>query len=190
MIVHFIGSRSHIREEVEHYRTIVEAIKDSGYELTYDWVNETYSSLLDAPAGTTRTDWEKIDERFETAMQQADVVIVDCTLRGFFVGYRTAQAIAQKKPLLLLTRDTTAKAVAGINTPTGYIRSTAYDKDNLRSIIQNFLEENTIDTKDLRFNFFLDRRTYNYLRWMSSKTGRTKAEIVRSLLQREMDNDD
>lgn len=57
---------------------------------------------------------------------------------------------------------------------------------NSYAIVKEFLEENVIDTKDLRFNFFLDRPTYNYLRWMSSKTGKTKAEIVRSLLQKEM----
>lgn len=188
MIAHFIGSRAHILDEIEYYRTVVVSIKASGYDLTYDWVEEAYEDAKSATREKPETDWETIDKRFESAVQQADVVIVDATLKGFFVGYRAAQAVAQKKPLLILTRDASSNAVTGITTPTGYIKSVIYTKKSLKESVQKFLEENVIDTKDLRFNFFLDRRTFGYLRWMSLKTGKTKAEIMRSLIQKEMDS--
>ncbi|HEU4913795.1 MAG TPA: hypothetical protein VFT16_00105 [Candidatus Saccharimonadales bacterium] len=189
MIAHFIGSRSHILEEIDYYRIIVAALKQAGYEITYDWIEEAYKLASEKTIKRASETWREVDRQYEDAVQKADVVIVDATHRGFFVGYRTALAVAQKKPLLLLTREASDLAVSGINTPAGFVRSTAYDSNNLEAIVKEFLEENVIDTKDLRFNFFLDRPTYNYLRWMSSKTGKTKAEIVRSLLQKEMNKD-
>jgi predicted DNA-binding protein len=53
-----------------------------------------------------------------------------------------------------------------------------------------FLEDNNISTKDMRFNFFIDRPIYNYLRWAALRTGKTKAEILRELVQREIKNKD
>lgn len=189
MIAHFIGSRSHILEEIDYYRIIVAALKQAGYEISHDWVEEAYGLASEKAIKRPSETWREVDRQYEDAVQKADVVIVDVTHRGFFVGYRTALAVAQKKPLLLITRETSDLAVSGVNTPAGFVRSTVYDAKNLEAIVKEFLEENIIDTKDLRFNFFLDRPTYNYLRWMSSKTGKTKAEIVRSLLQKEMHKD-
>ena len=42
----------------------------------------------------------------------------------------------------------------------------------------------------MRFNFFIDRPIYNYLRWAALKTNKTKAEILRELVQREIENKD
>ena len=39
----------------------------------------------------------------------------------------------------------------------------------------------------MRFNFFIDRKIYNYLRWASFKTGKTKAEILRDLVENEIE---
>lgn len=191
MVVHFIGSRSHLSEEIGYYRKIVEFIKASGNALAYEWVEDVYQivdkgGLLKHEAET----WDQIDKRNANAISEADVVIVEGTAKSFFSGYQVAQAAAQKKPLLILTRDKSPVAISGLSTPTGFIKSVVYSKATLEDVLREFLSENTIETKDLRFNFFLDRQTYNYLRWMSLKTGKTKAQIVRSLLQKEMNKED
>jgi hypothetical protein len=63
-----------------------------------------------------------------------------------------------------------------------------YTSDNVDEILTTFLRDNDISTKDMRFNFFIDRPIYNYLRWSALRTGKTKAEILRNLVQREIDN--
>jgi len=52
-----------------------------------------------------------------------------------------------------------------------------------------FLKENDVSTKDLRFNFFIDRKIHNYLRWVSYKTGKPRSEIIRELLNREIERE-
>jgi hypothetical protein len=64
-----------------------------------------------------------------------------------------------------------------------------YNEKNLEGIMREFFVENDIQTKDMRFNFFIDRPIYNYLRWTSLKTGKTKAEILRELVEREIDHE-
>ena len=63
------------------------------------------------------------------------------------------------------------------------MRYREYNNDNLEDIIRQFLTDNDVKAKDLRFNFFLDRQIYNYLRWASLKTGKAKAKILRELVQ-------
>jgi hypothetical protein len=190
MIVHFIGSRSHIAEEVKYYRRIVDCIKGEGHTVPHDWIEEMYVLSQQGKLKKDDQSWSEVDQDHASAIAQADVIIVEATSRGFFEGYEASQAAYQKKPMLILTRDTSAVGISGLTTPTGFVKSVTYEAENLEEIVREFLAENIIDTKDLRFNFFLDRKTYTYLRWVSSKTGKTKAQIVRSLLQKEMNKDD
>jgi hypothetical protein len=190
MIVHFIGSRSKIQDHIVYYRAIEACIKDLGHTLATDWIEESYTLAKKGQLKKESKSWAEVDKENAAAVAQSDVVIAEVTSKSFFAGFQVAQAAAQKKPILILTRDKSAVAVSGLSTPTGFVKSVTYDDKTLESAVKDFLDENIIDTKDLRFNFFLDRPTYNYLRWKSSKTGKTKAEIVRALLQREMERED
>ncbi|HSX43286.1 MAG TPA: hypothetical protein VLF59_04320 [Candidatus Saccharimonadales bacterium] len=190
MIVHFIGSKSRIKEEVQYYRAIVSAIKGLGHEIARDWVEEINDLAKDGKLKKEAETWSEVDKNNAAAIAKADVIIVEGTAKSFFSGYQVAQAASQKKPILILTRDKSAVAISGLSTPTGFVKSVAYNLDNVESILDEFLQENTIETRDLRFNFYLDRATYTYLRWMSAKTGKTKAQVIRSMLEREMNKTD
>ncbi len=189
MIVHFIGSRSKVIEEIDYYREIIGHIKAGGHTLASEWVEDTYSLLKQGQLKKENETWDDIDGANATAISKADVIVVESTKKSFFAGYRVAQAAIQKKPLLILTRDKSPVAVSGLRTPTGFVKSVRYDSTTLPVVVNDFLKENTIRANDLRFNFVLDRQTYNYLRWTSSETGKTKAQIIRALLQREMKKD-
>ena len=190
MLVHFIGSRSKILNEINYYRPVLESIKKAGHTIAYDWVEDVYALAQKGKLKKENESWAEVDNDNEAALTKADVVIVEGTSKSFFAGYQVAKAAQLKKPILILTRDNSPVAISGLSTPSGFIKSVAYNQKELDSIIADFLQENTIDTKELRFNFFLDRQSYNYLRWVSSKTGKTKAQIIRSLLQKEMNKDD
>jgi hypothetical protein len=187
MIVHFVGAKSGILDEITYYRRIITCVEKSGHSIAYDWVEDTYLLAQQGKLKDDAENWSQIDKNNAAGLSKADVIIIDATAKGFFTGYQASQAVLQKKPLMIMTRDDSPIAVSGLSTPTGFIKSVTYTEDNLERIIKDFLKENILNTKDLRFNFFLDRQTYNYLRWTSLKTGNTKAQIMRSLLQKEMD---
>jgi hypothetical protein len=131
--------------------------------------------------------WRETHNSRVEALSRADIIIVEASTTSFSVGFFVAMAIQQKKPTLILMRDV-RKAVgvlAGMNCDLMCLQE--YNDDTLDDILEKFIAANVIESKDLRFNFFIDRKIYNYLRWSAQKTGKTKAEILRELVSKEIE---
>ncbi len=184
MLVHIVGSRYQITSNIGHLRELVKTVQSEGHKVVRDWIESTYES---AKTGQ-RSDWVFVYKESLEAINKADVIIADSTIPSFSVGYQVALAIQMKKPILVLNKEgvTDSPFASGIEVGITY---KGYNDTNLKQIIKEFLNENDIQTKDMRFNFFIDRPIYNYLRWTSHKTGKTKAEILRDLVVREIDRD-
>lgn len=184
MLVHFAASRYEIDKNIGHLRYVVESIHENGHTLAQDWIEPAYNSRLkhgDASIGWTEAYQDSLE-----AINKADVVIADTSIRSFSVGYQVAMAIQMKKPTLVLNHEGANDSyfASGIQVGVAYKE---YNSGNIKNLIQDFLKENDIQAKDMRFNFFIDRPIYNYLRWAAYKTGKTKAEILRELVAREID---
>lgn len=169
MIVHLIGS-SQSRKKANHSR-IVDSIKNNDAVLLPDDFSGSWEDRLDAHL---------------ESMARADAVIIEATGRDFFHGFFAAFAMEHKKPLLIVTSDKEGEhplaAIQGRNCQV----VTYSTGDELVAIIDRFIKDNTIYTKDLRFNLFIDRPIYNYLRTISDQTGKNKSEIIRDLINREI----
>jgi nucleoside 2-deoxyribosyltransferase len=185
MKVHFITSRPCLENHIETLRQIVNVVRDNDHGLVHDWVEKAYEQLIEhkLPIG----DWSAIYRENLEAIAKSDVIIAETTYENFAVGYEVAMALQQKKPVLLLRREAADKDAFVTGVEDEWARHETYSDATLSPIIEKFFEDNEIKTKDLRFNFFLDRKIYNYLRWAALKTGKTKAEILRDLVQQEID---
>jgi hypothetical protein len=186
MKVHFIASRPSLEKDIESLRHVVSIIKASGHNLARDWINDAYETNV--RTGKTAEDWSLIYNESLGAIAGSDVIIADATYENFAVGYQVAVAVQQKKPVLLLRHDTADKNAFVTGVEDGWVKHEEYTDETIQPILKKFLDENDITTKDMRFNFFIDRPIYNYLRWSALKTGKTKAEILRELVQREIEN--
>lgn len=188
MKVHFIASKPSLENDVDTLRHIVNLIKSYGHTLSRDWIEEAYET--NQKTGKTADDWTVIYSENLASIAKSDVIIADATYENFAVGYQVAVAIQQKKPVLILRRHGADDDAFVTGVEDGWARHKIYDKDSIAEIIKVFLAENTIDTKDMRFNFFIDRSIYNYLRWAALKTGKTKAEVLRELVKNEIEKKD
>lgn len=187
MLIHFIASKSNIEEEIQYYRKILKAINDNGHNLTTDWVEPAYSRAK-GDRDYENMDWDAIYAENMESLAKTDLVIAEVTAKSFAVGFQTAIALQQKKPTLLLQRHgSDSKAFYPATAKDNLLTYKVYDDESIEEILSKFFSENKIDNKDLRFNFFIDRQIYNYLRWASFKTGKTKAEILRELVKHEID---
>ena len=189
MLVHFIGSRSTLDRDIKYYRQIMDIVRKSGHTFTDEWVEHALE-LSKREGGFESLNWNSIYSDDMEALAKTDVVIADVTSKSFAVGFHVAVALHQKKPTLLLRRETDTQGVKKSFYPTAahdtLLVHRVYTDENVEEIINTFLEENRIDNKDLRFNFFIDRQIYNYLRWAAFKTGKTKAEVLRELVKNEI----
>lgn len=185
MKVHIITSRPTLEHDIEILRKITGYIKDHGHSLARNWIEAEYLRLKNQ--GQPSTDWSHIYKENLGVVAQADVIIAETSYENFGVGYQVAVAVQQKKPVLMLRHATADKNAFATGVEDGWVKREEYTQDNLEKIIDKFLKDNDIQAKDMRFNFFIDRPIYNYLRWAAYKTGKTKAEILRELVAREID---
>jgi hypothetical protein len=187
MIVHVTGSLANVEEDITYLRRIVKTIKQNDSTLALDWIESAYNDgSKESAEQTPEADWQTIMEETIDAIGRADVVIVEATHYTFSQGFQAAMALNQKKPVLIVSRaPVEERLVSGLKSRDS--RMAEYtSEDELEAAIAQFLRDNTISTKDLRFNMFIDRPIYNYLRSVSYETGKNKSEIIRELINREI----
>ncbi|HEY5695676.1 MAG TPA: hypothetical protein VIQ80_02470 [Candidatus Saccharimonadales bacterium] len=188
MIVQIIGSTKNIEEDIRFYSIITDVIHDHGAVVARDWISAAQSRLAKGIVrDNTKIEWADVHKENSEAISRSDVVIIEATNYGFPEGFYVSQALNQKKPILIVTRENIrGRLMYGIKHKLLSVQH--YDsQDDLRKIVSKFIKDNTIATKDLRFNFFIDRQIYNYLREASYETGKNKSEIIRELLEQEID---
>jgi hypothetical protein len=185
MKVHLITSRPTLEKDISTLRSIISIIQKNENTLALDWIDKAYERTTGS--GQVSADWAKVYKENLEVIAGADVIIAETSYENFGVGYQVAVAVQQKKPVLLLRHQTADKNAFATGVEDGWVKRADYTEENLPEILNKFLEENRIDTKDMRFNFFIDRPIYNYLRWAAYKTGKTKAEILRDLVSKEID---
>jgi nucleoside 2-deoxyribosyltransferase len=185
MKVHFITSRNSLEHDVDTLHMIMKSIKASGHSLASDWIDTALERLH---TDKSEANWREIYRTNLENIAEADVVIAEVSYENFGVGYQVAAAVQQKKPVLLLRHDGADKDAFVTGVEDGWVKYEDYGVRNIEDIMKSFLMENDITTKDMRFNFFIDRPIYNYLRWSALKTGKTKAEILRELVMHEINN--
>lgn len=186
MKVHFITSRPTLDNDINILRHVINIIHNSSHSLTHDWIEHAYKREIQSKQPAS--DWNLIYKENLEAIARSDVVIAEASYENFGVGYQVATAVQQKKPVLMLRRKTADKNAFATGVEEGWVLQKDYDDKDIEEIVKSFLEDNDIQAKDMRFNFFIDRQIYNYLRWAAFKTGKTKAEILRELVVKEIEN--
>lgn len=190
MIVHLGGSSGMVGEDLDFMRRIMQTSYENGATIAYDWVDSTYNKLNRLNGKNEDADWDYIVDMNLNAIRRSEAVIIECSSYSLFQGYQIAVALQQKKPVLVVTRSSIkGRAISGIRDKLLSIKEYKTEEE-LDAIVKQFIHENTISTKDLRFNMFIDRRIYNYLREESYQTGKNRSEIIRDLLEREIDRNE
>jgi hypothetical protein len=186
MIVHFISGKTNIGKNIDYLRRIQNTIHRSGHMLARDWIEPAFIEATEGIKGVV--DWNAVFKENMESLNKADVMVAEVTEKSFGVGFQVALAAQQKKPILLLHQKHGYKKSLADGVAGDYIERKDYQNgDEIEGLVNAFLEKNDIKAKDMRFNFFIDRNIYNYLRWAAAKSGKTKAEILRELVLDEIE---
>jgi hypothetical protein len=191
MIVQIIGNAKNLTDDLPFLHGVIETIHDSGAVIARDWIGAAQNRIdKKIIRDDTKVEWADVHKENSEAISRSDIVIIEATNYGFQEGFYTSEALRQKKPVLLLTRENIrGRLIYGIKHKLLSVQH--YDTaDSLKKVVNKFIKANIIATKDLRFNFFIDRQIYSYLREVSYETGKNKSEIIRELLENEIDQQD
>lgn len=191
MKVHFTCSTIEFEERFEIYKAIREIIKKLGHKITRDWIYEELSLRKKGIKGYSVDVYEKTIQ----AILDADVVIIEGSIPSFHIGHQITIALQKNKPVLLLTQKLEEGKWPFITTfhkehnKRNLLHVKKYTKRSLKTIIKRFLKEYKRGPL-VRFNLFLDNTIDNYLDWASFTSKKSKSEIIRDLIKRNIDSVD
>jgi hypothetical protein len=190
MIICFSASTRKIKEDIGVYRKILHTIRSLGHVVARDWVETSWireSQHSFKQSQLQGMDWNIVREA-EAAIESSELIIAEASdISTFGVGYEVALALQRRKPVLLLVNKNVAARSYASGLSNELITFKKYDDDSIEKIVENFIRNNTIKKKDLRFNFVIDRQIHNHLRLKSFNSGKTKAEVLRDLLLKDME---
>ena len=158
MFVNFIASRTNMEEDMPYFRQVIQTIQQAGHKLSREWIEAVYQMVVENryEDEVRKADWNKIKKEQMDAMGKADVVIVEATARSFSSGYQACLAIQSRKPTLLLTRGGPLGGTFRSSLSSDFVRNVEYKTaEELHMAVKEFLEENDVSSKELRFNFFI-----------------------------------
>lgn len=186
MHVYLVASQVNLSERIEQLRRLIKAIHNEGHILSRDWIEPAYAT----ENSRKPTEWLSVYQESIDAIIRSDVVIAEANTPSLGVGYQIAVATQSKKPILILRHEDLDDDffLSGIRATNVVYRK--YNDETVEETVTGFLRENDIPAKDMRFNFFIDRQIYNYLRWSSLRNNKTKAEILRELVLKEINKED
>jgi len=191
MKVHFIASTVNLKTDINSYRLIINALKKQKVQITSDWLEKAYERIVKSSGeNVLEASWQDIYRENIDAISKADIIVAEVGNKSFLVGFQVAFALQMKKPILLLSKLDKVDSALGVSLNEEIIRYSQYSDNNVEDIINAFIEENRRGGKDIRFNFFINRRLLNYLNWASFQEGKTKSEIIRKILTKEMNRSD
>ncbi|HJP80878.1 MAG TPA: hypothetical protein VJ841_00575 [Candidatus Saccharimonadales bacterium] len=192
MIVHFIATSKNLDEDLPFLKKIIETIHDNGGVLARDWLGVVVNNGGNKASyreNDDKVDWNDVFNENMAAFNRSDLVIMDATRYSYQQGFFTALAISHKKPILVVTRASERHPIFGTKDKNLTIKHYDTEKE-VEKIVDKFIKSNIVSSKDLRFNFLIDRQIYSYLRQTSYETGKNKSEIIRELLEQEIDRKD
>jgi hypothetical protein len=185
MIVYFSATGRNIKEDIATYKRIIHAVREADHNVSNDW---TENALLREP--NSYTNMPALVSDSIKAIENAELLIAEASgVSTLGVGYEIALALHHKKPTLILVREDMEGISYAVGLKDDLITPRTYNDETLEKIVTDFLKDNEVKNKDLRFNFVIDRKIYNHLRLKSFQTGKTKAEVVRDLLLKDLDKD-
>lgn len=187
MIIHLTGSTTNLKKDLPYLRAIVKTIAENDSVLARDWIESAYHAKETGKLADKDVDWRQVMDETMDAIHRADITIIESTNYTFSQGFQVAVALQQKKPTLIVSRKPlNERMISGYRNKMLSMKEYKTEED-LAEITRQFIRDNTIATKDLRFNMFIDRPIYNYLRSESYESGKNKSEIIRDLINKEIE---
>lgn len=178
--IHVTGSTHKLNDDLPFLQAITKTVHACDAFVSRDWLSEALHSTSE------NTDWEAILNDNLASIKKSDLVIIEATQGRFSQGLQAYIAAQHKRPTLIVTRSPISGSfLSGVSSKLIIVRQYRTEEE-LNAIVTEFITQNSIPEKDLRFNMILDRRIYKYLRDTSYETGKNKSQIIRSLLEKDL----
>lgn len=190
MIIHVAGSMRQFDDDAHYMQTITDCIYTHGDQIALNW----FTAVKDRKERNSRPeesfDWEEVVANNIQALRSADALIAEGSRFNYSLGYQTAIALQNKKPVLSLYRKDLPEYVqwpdklfvSGISHP--LFRSVPYkDHDDLGKIINSFLDDIVPKKIELDLKITINQATAQQLNKIARQTDKNKASVIKDIIE-------
>jgi 2'-deoxynucleoside 5'-phosphate N-hydrolase len=186
MKIFFVASPRAASKKPELFNNLYKAISRSGShisDMVVGWAKGNVNSFYE---GTHK---ERIEhyKRTMNYVKKSDLVIVEVSEHSMSMGYIVNKALEMNKPVIALYEKGNEPYFFGGIEETK-VQKVEYDAWDLDKVVGEVIE-NSKNSIDVRFNFFVSPKILNYLDWVAQKRMIPRSVFLRNLIEREMKKD-
>jgi 2'-deoxynucleoside 5'-phosphate N-hydrolase len=184
MKVYFSATITEDAQLKSFYKRVMDIVKREGHTIL-----EYGSDRLEPSSLVNRTDTEiqGVYKSLDKFLRSADIYIGEISIPSVGIGYEISQALAQRKPALVLRYQKTGyQPLATLEgNKSAYLRYKTYTDRTLENVIKNFLKHSK-DKIDTKFILIIPPEIDRYLEWNVREMGVPKAEVTRTAIEKMM----
>ncbi len=191
MKIYFTCSTSEFLKYEKNYSQIRELLIKDNHILTRDWIPHAKELVLSGEI--ERRDIKKIYKECMTAINEADVVIIEDSISNFSTGHQITVALQRQKPTLVLwakPKQAHFKTSFIQGVESDLLEFEVYNDETLRKIIKAFIKKYENSRQRNRFHLVLNEVERKYLDWAQFKSGVSRTQLIRDSLRKTIDNDE
>ncbi|BCX13754.1 MAG: hypothetical protein KatS3mg085_286 [Candidatus Dojkabacteria bacterium] len=179
----FVATPHNFRETLQIYYDLIEQeLKKFSCKVLVSNFEGSKKLLKPIEMNSLRDDEDIHYETIEKGILWADILIFELTAQDLLLGYHLNNALNLKKNTLGLSLKTNINKK--INND--HFESKIYNKNNLKTILKEFLIKSEPLPLNIRFNMFLSQTHETYLNCQSKKHNISKSDYIRDLIEKDM----
>lgn len=182
MKVFFTASYYGKEKYQKYYNLVLNALEKTGVSIISP-EKENYKSILPASV-KNKLRSEKIihAEAIKKSILISDAVIIEASHEDFQLGYETAFAVDNKKPLLCLSVNENFSEKMKYR----YFSASKYNEYNIEEIVENFIKKVKEEQYLQRFNCFLTKTQIAHLKRKAKLNNTSSSEHLRVLIDQDI----
>lgn len=173
----------------DYYFAIRNYLRELGCIILFDWIDEADRFYQ---TSYKRRNITKIYQDVVQAIDEANAVVIEYSVPNFSSSHQINYALLRRRPTLVmrLTKDNprfTDSYLEAIQSP--YLIIKDYNRRNYGDILEEFIGFSRIEQGQGRYNIVLEKRHKYYLDWASVKLKKSRSQIIRNLIDKEIASD-
>ncbi len=186
MKIFFTAAYSGKSEYQKMYNAVVKTLRELGTEVISLEVQK-HEDLLGKTVIKGLSENELHYSYIKKGVKISSAVVIEASVDSFRMGFESALALVYNKPVLCLSM--TKDFSDNIRHKDFY--ATRYESEaELVKTVRTFIANVKRKHSSIRFNGYFTPEQVNFLKWFSKKSGKTVSEVVRELVQKEMEGSD
>lgn len=172
----------------QDYQKTFNHIVDTLQELKAEVISlevQKYQDILDEEIIENLSDDEIHYLYLQKGIDRATAVVIEASTHGFQLGHEATLALNLNKPVLVLSDN---KDYSNNIKHHKFYAHVYKSNEEIKDLLQNFIKEVKSKHTMQRFNTMISPQQRNYLEWKSRMKNTNASEIVRKLINEDMQN--